>query len=84
MANLRAEFTVEPFTTGAPGPHVDAALAAVRAAGLEPELGPFATSFSGAAAPVLAALRDVGAAAFAAGATRLSLTVEAEPDGTGA
>ena len=31
---VKAEFTIEPFVDGAPGPHVTAGLDAVRAAGL--------------------------------------------------
>ena len=42
-----AEFTIEPFVEGAPGPHVHAGLDAVRAAGFEPELGPFGSTVTG-------------------------------------
>lgn len=77
MADVRAEFTVEPFAAGAPGAHVDAAIAASRVGGLEPEIGPFATTVVGPAATVAEALRAITDAAFAAGATRISISVEA-------
>ncbi len=76
---LRAEFTVEPFRVGSPGPHVDAAIEAARAAGLEPDVGPFATSIAGAAEVVLDAVRVLSGAAIAAGATRVSLVIESGP-----
>lgn len=76
MAHLRAEFTVEPFAAGAPGRHVTAAIDAARAAGLEPEVGPFGTVVDGAEPAVVAAVQQVLSAAFAAGASRVVVTVE--------
>jgi uncharacterized protein YqgV (UPF0045/DUF77 family) len=70
---LHAEFTIEPFVEGAPGPHVSAAVAAAQAAGLEVEFGPFGTSVSGPDDAVLTALDSVLRAAVGAGATRVSL-----------
>jgi len=70
-----AEFTIEPFVEGAPGPHVHAGLDAVRAAGFEPEVGPFGSTVRGELSAVSAALVELLAAATAAGATRVSLQV---------
>jgi uncharacterized protein YqgV (UPF0045/DUF77 family) len=76
MERVRAEFTVEPFVEDAPGAHVLAAITAARTAGLEPEVGPFATTVEGDRTAVSEVVRDVVDAAFAAGATRVSLTIE--------
>lgn len=76
MAHLRAEFTVEPFAAGAPGPHVTGAIDAARSAGVEPEVGPFATVVAGDQQAIVAAVERALAAAFAAGATRVVVTVE--------
>lgn len=73
---LHAEFTVEPFVEGAPGPHVQAAVDAARAAGVTVDFGPFGTSMTGDDAAVLTAIDAVLAAALAAGATRVSLQLE--------
>ena len=69
----RAEFTVEPFEEGNPGPHVQAAIAA--AAPLVAEIGPFGTSIEGQIHEVLAAAERVVLAAMKAGASRVSLNV---------
>lgn len=76
MTRLRLEFTVEPFREGGPGPHVLAAVQAVRDAGLEPEDGPFGTAVEGAHQAVHAVLALLSAAAFAAGATGLHISVQ--------
>lgn len=73
---MRAEFTVEPFTDGGPGPHVEAAVEAVRAQGLTPELGPFGTAVTGPPNRVLPALAAMLEAAHRAGARRVSVQVE--------
>ena len=69
------EFTIEPFVEGHPGPHVLAAIDAVRSHDVDVEIGPF-----GSACTV--ALDDVGAlvgsftdAALANGATHVSVHV---------
>jgi uncharacterized protein YqgV (UPF0045/DUF77 family) len=72
---VSAEFTIEPFVEGAPGPHVHAGLDAMRAAGFEPELGPFGSTVTGELSQVSAALVELLAAATAAGATRVSLQI---------
>ncbi len=72
----RAEFTVEPFVDGHPGPHVRAAVDAVRAAGFEPDIGPFGTVIEGDAAEVTDAVAALIAAARWAGADRVSLQID--------
>ena len=73
---LHAEFTVEPFVDGSPGPHVRAAVEAAEAAGLTVDFGPFGTSMSGDDQTVLDAVDAVIRAALSAGATRVSLQLE--------
>jgi uncharacterized protein YqgV (UPF0045/DUF77 family) len=70
-----AEFTIEPFVEGSPGPHVTAGLDAVRAAGFDPVIGPFGSSVSGPIEAITAALGELLEAATAAGATRVSIQV---------
>jgi uncharacterized protein YqgV (UPF0045/DUF77 family) len=78
---LELEFTVEPFVEGRPGPHVTAAVEAASAAGAEVEFGPFGTTCragDGAMPGIVAAITE---AAFANGATHVSLHVARLPDG---
>ncbi|MGI8664104.1 MAG: thiamine-binding protein [Acidimicrobiales bacterium] len=70
---LVVEFTVEPFTEGAPGPHVQAAIEAARTAGLGVEFGPFGSTVEGPDPHVLDAVDAILRAAVAAGATRVSM-----------
>lgn len=72
---LRAEFTVEPFVSGAPGPHVQAAIAAARDAGLTADIGPFGTRVEGPDDVVAGALSEIVRRSTAAGATRVSIQV---------
>jgi uncharacterized protein YqgV (UPF0045/DUF77 family) len=81
---LRAEFTVEPFVEGQPGPHVLAAVTAVESLGFAVEFGPFATEFSGEDSAVIAAIEALVRGAYAEGATRVAVHVERmENDSTG-
>ena len=77
-ASCSAEFTIEPFTDGSPGPHVAAALEAIAAHGLSHEMGPFATRITGDPAAVTAAMQAAVAAALGAGASRISVTFSAQ------
>lgn len=77
---LLAEFTVEPFVDGSPGPHVQAAVDVAVAAGLVVDFGPFGTTVSGDDTAVLDAIDAVVRAAIAAGATRVSLQIAAVPE----
>jgi uncharacterized protein YqgV (UPF0045/DUF77 family) len=76
---VRLEFTVEPFLEGSPGPHVRAAVEAVEAVGLPTTFGPFSTEASGDPGQVADATAALVRAAFAAGATRVSVQIEREP-----
>lgn len=83
MVRVTVEFIVEPFTEGVLGPHVTAALDALRSAGLEPDVGPFGNTVTGDSAEVFSALSAASTAAFGSGATTLELTarrVETQPD----
>lgn len=75
--NIRAEVTTEPFRGEGELPsHVEAAADALRADGLEPNLGPLGTSVVGASDVVIPAMSAAVRGALAAGATRVSLQVE--------
>ena len=72
---LEVEFTIEPFVEGAPGPHVTAAIAAVERLGASVEIGPFGTTLRTnrvEVGSIVAALLD---AAYANGATHVSVHV---------
>ena len=73
MVIVRLEFTVEPFHDGAPGPHVRAAIDAVAALGLVVDVGPFGSTAEAEEPLAVAAAGALLAAAFAAGASRVSL-----------
>jgi uncharacterized protein YqgV (UPF0045/DUF77 family) len=72
---LRLEFTVEPFVEGRPGTHVRAAIEEARRLGFDPDVGPFATAVEGESGLVVDAVAAITQAAFAAGATRVAVTV---------
>jgi uncharacterized protein YqgV (UPF0045/DUF77 family) len=73
-----AEFLVEPFEVGHPGRHVQAAFAAVRELGFDPEIGPFGTTIAGDCTLVMEAVQQLVEAASAAGATRVTIQVEVD------
>ena len=77
MAEL--EFLVEPFVEGRPGPHVAAAIDAVRARDLEPTMGAFSTHVAGSIDDLAAAVAELITAAMHNGATRLQFQVSAGP-----
>lgn len=77
---LLLEFTIEPFVEGRPGPHVLSAIEAARAFGYEIEFGPFGSSCSVPAAQAAEVAKAVLAAAFANGATHVSLHAERLPE----
>jgi uncharacterized protein YqgV (UPF0045/DUF77 family) len=77
MSDVRLEILVEPFKENDPGPHVTAVVHAARATGLEVDMGPFATTLSGALEDVIAASSAMMRAGFEAGATAIQLRVEA-------
>lgn len=79
---VRVEFTTEPFHPSHDAEHlpdhVTAAAAPFEAAGLEPDLGPLGTSVAGEEQDVVPALADGLRAALAAGATRVTITVQTD------
>jgi uncharacterized protein YqgV (UPF0045/DUF77 family) len=79
VASCRAEFLVEPFTEGTLGPHVEAAIGALRPFDVDAEIGAFGTTLQGRCPEVLAAVEAVVTAATAAGATKVTVTVTAVP-----
>ena len=70
---IAAEFTIEPFVDGSPGPHVRAAIDVAESAGLTVEVGPFGTALSGESGTVLDTVDAVVRSAIANGAPRVSL-----------
>jgi len=81
---LTLEFTIEPFVEGQPGPHVLEAVAAAEALGVRVEFGPFGSSCDVPAERAGDVASAVIAAAFAHGATHVSLTAERTADRLGA
>ncbi len=75
MSTCSAEFLVEPFEVGHPGPHVVAAVEAVRQMGFEPRVGPFGTTIEGESEDVIKAVKNLLDAATAAGASRVSIQI---------
>ena len=77
---LVAEFTTEPFEVEGEAPaHAAEAFRAAQEAGLECDLGPLGTSVRGEQEVLLPALTGVLEAAFAHGATQV--TVQVRRDG---
>lgn len=74
--SCRAEFTIEPFEEGSPGPHVMAAIEAVQALGFEPEIGPFGTSIDGDPEEVIAAIQAMLTTVGTSGASRITLHID--------
>lgn len=74
---LVAEFTTEPFDVdeGTPPAHATEALRAAEAAGLDCDFGPLGTQVSGEQELLLSALPKVLDAAFAGGASQVTLQV---------
>ena len=80
MAECKAEFLVEPFTEGTLGPHVEAAIGAVRRHDVTAEVGAFGTTIEGHCKAVLAAIDDIIESATAAGATKVTVSLTAMPE----
>jgi uncharacterized protein YqgV (UPF0045/DUF77 family) len=74
---IRAEFLIEPFEEGNPGPHVTKAIAAVEERGLEVEVEAFGNIVVGATNDVAGALGEMLKTAVAEGAARVSIQVAA-------
>ncbi len=69
------EFLVEPFEEGNPGPHVEAAVDAFTANGLEVELGPFSSSAEGDIDSVAEAVSQMIRSSMTSGATSIRIQV---------
>lgn len=72
---LQLEFTVEPFVEGQPGPHVTAAVSAAEAVGGSIEFGPFGTTCTASDDTMPDVVAALVRAAFANGASHVSLAV---------
>ena len=73
---LVLEFTIEPFVEGHPGPHVLSAVAAAEALGIDVEFGPFGSTCSVPRDRIGEVTSAITTAAFANGATHVSLHAE--------
>jgi uncharacterized protein YqgV (UPF0045/DUF77 family) len=76
--SLSVEFLVEPFSEGAPGEHVRAAVAAFERRGLRVDLGPFSSVVSGDPEAIAQAVADMILGGMAEGAT--SMRIHVGPD----
>ena len=76
MAGTRVEVLVEPFRENDPGPYVLAAVEAMADAGLDPDMGPFATVGHGEVETVVGSVSRILEAALSAGAEAVQLRVE--------
>jgi uncharacterized protein YqgV (UPF0045/DUF77 family) len=72
------EFTIEPFVEGRPGPHVTAAIDAARVRDVEVDVGPFGSSCTVGLASVGELVGSISDAAFANGATHVTVHVARE------
>lgn len=75
-----AEFLIEPFNEGAPGPHVTAAIEAFADASLEVHFGPFSSMTSGSTESVAEAVGNMIKSSMAAGATSIRIHVGNDAD----
>ena len=75
MGEYMAEFFIEPFTEGSPGPPVRAGIEAVHSLGMAPDVGAFGTTVVGDAPAIARAVSALVTAALGAGATRVSFQV---------
>lgn len=80
---LRLEFTTEPFDLDVPPGHAVVAREVAEEALEAVDVGPFGTSGEGPADAVIEAVGELLRRTLAAGATRVSLQVNALPEGGG-
>ena len=73
---IKVEFTIEPFVEGEPPARVNRAVAAIEATGVTVEIGVFGSSFTGSEPQVGAAVAALLQAAYAEGATHVTITTE--------
>ena len=72
----RLEVLVEPFRENDPGPHVNAAIGAIGEAGMQPDMGPFATTAEGDLDQAIAAITELVRAGFDHGADAIQIRIE--------
>lgn len=75
MADVIAEFTIEPFDEGSPGPHVVKAIDAARASGVDVSVGPFGTRVQGTKDEIVSAVAAALDAGLSEGASHVTVTV---------
>lgn len=70
---VSVEFTIEPFTDGAPGVHVTTTIAAIEALGVSVDVGPFGSSLVVHQSKVAEVLSVLSSTAYANGATHITI-----------
>lgn len=75
-SGARIEVLVEPFRENDPGPHVTAAIDAIAATGMAPDMGPFATTAEGDLEQAIAAVTALVRAGFDSGADAIQVRIE--------
>lgn len=75
MIRCTAEFVIEPFNDGNPGPHVRAGIDAIKAKGLAVSMGPFGSSVAGDIADIAPAIDAMVQAAINDGADRVLVEI---------
>jgi uncharacterized protein YqgV (UPF0045/DUF77 family) len=73
----RVEFTIEPFVEGQPGPHVTEPIACIEARGHHVDFGPFGSEFTTPSSETPEIVAEILRAAFANGATHVTIDVAA-------
>jgi len=76
VTDARLEFVVEPFALNDPGPHVTAAVDVVAEAGLDPTMGPLATTATGDLETIIDAVNALIRKSFAERATSVQLSID--------
>jgi uncharacterized protein YqgV (UPF0045/DUF77 family) len=76
VANVKVEFTIEPWVDGDPPERVTRCISEIEALGISVELGPFGTSFVASADVASDAVSKVVSTAYANGATHVSIDIE--------
>ena len=75
MVDCVAEFTIEPFDEGNPGPHVTKAISAAERSGAEVSVGPFGTKIEGDRHQIVTAVGAALEASLSEGASLVTITV---------
>jgi uncharacterized protein YqgV (UPF0045/DUF77 family) len=76
MTQGHLEVLVEPFTENAPGAHVLAVIESFAAAGLGPDMGPFATTIDADLAAIIDRLGEAVTVGFDRGASAIQIRIE--------